>query len=222
MDSGAAGRSAGTPSRARLDGSRATQSAARRQRVACVVLAAGESRRLGTPKQLVRRRGRPLLLTAIAAVRSALPSARVIVVLGAHALRLRTLLRRRTPLVRVAHNARWRDGLATSLQRGLAAARHDSAAILVLLTDQPNVGAAALRRLLAAWQRRPTLPAAAFYSDRAGVPAILPRRSWPAIKMLHGDEGARALLRGEQGITLVDLPEASLDIDTAADLERLR
>jgi CTP:molybdopterin cytidylyltransferase MocA len=222
MDSGAAGRSAGTPSRARLDGSRATQSAARRQRVACVVLAAGESRRLGTPKQLLRRRGRPLLVSAIDAARGALPNAPIVVVLGAQALRLRTVLRRRAPAVHVTQNPRWRDGLATSLQRGLAAARHDSDAILVLLTDQPNVGAAALRRLLAAWQRRPTLPAAAFYSDRAGVPAILPRRSWPAITMLHGDEGARALLRGHEGITLVDLSEAALDIDTPADLERLR
>jgi len=187
-----------------------------------VVLAAGESRRLGTPKQLLRRRGHPLLVNAVEAARGALPNAPIVVVLGAHALRLRTVLRRRAPAVRVTQNARWRDGLATSLQRGLADVRHDADAILVLLTDQPNVDAAALQRLLSAWQRRPTLPAAALYSGRAGVPAILPRLSWPAIRALRGDEGARALLRGEHAITLVDLPEAALDIDTAADLAHLR
>ena len=187
-----------------------------------MLLAAGESRRLGTPKQLARRRGRTLLAHALTVVRAAAPGAPVVVVLGAHALRLRALLRREFPTARVAINPRWQSGLATSLQKGLAAAPRETDALLVHLVDQPDVSAAALGRLLTAWRRHPQRPAAARYSGRVGVPAILPRSTWPAIGALMGDEGARQLLRAATGLTKVDMPEAALDIDTPTDLARLR
>jgi CTP:molybdopterin cytidylyltransferase MocA len=188
-----------------------------------VLLAAGGSSRLGRPKQLVRRRLRPLLLHALAAARgSRFADEDVVVVLGAEAPRLRALLRRHAPRVRVAANALWATGLASSLRAGLAAAPRGAAAALVLLVDQPNVDAAALRRLVGAWRRRPSVPAAAYYSDRAGVPAILPRRAWREVRALAGDAGARALLRAADAITLVAMPEAALDVDTPADLARLR
>jgi CTP:molybdopterin cytidylyltransferase MocA len=200
-----------------------TKPAARaRARIACVLLAAGGSRRLGRPKQLVRRRSRPLLLGALAAARGAVADEDIVVVLGAEVLRLRALLRRAAPRVRVAPNPYWAAGLASSLRAGLAAAPRDTAAALVLLTDQPDVDQAALRRLVAAWRRRPNVPAAACYSGRGGVPAILPRRTWRALRALDGDAGARALLRGSETVTLVAMPEAELDVDTPADLARLR
>jgi CTP:molybdopterin cytidylyltransferase MocA len=185
------------------------------------VLAAGGSRRLGKPKQLVRRRTRPLLAHTLAAARSALPTAPLIVVLGSHALRLRLVVRRAGHGITV-NNPRWEDGLATSLRAGLAATPPGTRALLVLLVDQPEVGAAALRRLVRAWRRRPGVPAAACYGGHAGVPAILPRRNWRAIRALRGDSGARALLRNAPSVTLVALPEAAIDIDTPADLAALR
>jgi CTP:molybdopterin cytidylyltransferase MocA len=196
--------------------------ARKRSPVACVLLAAGGSQRLGRPKQLVRHRTRPLLLHALEAAHTALPDSPLVVVLGAHALRLRLVARRATRGAIVAQNSRWADGLASSLQAGLAATPRGTRAILVLLADQPQVGAKALRRLLAAWRRRPGVAAAAAYLGRAGVPAILPRRNWPALRALRGDSGARALLRDNAALTLVDMPEAALDIDTPADLRRLR
>ena len=193
-----------------------------RTRLACVLLAAGGSRRLGAPKQLLRRRGRSLLLHAFGAARAAAPNSPLIVVLGAHALRLRAHLRRHGAAARVVTNAGWDTGLASSLRAGLAAVPSRAQAVLVLLTDQPLVGAAALRRLIVAWRRRPSLPAAARYAGRVGVPAILPRRTLRAVRELDGDGGARALLRNAVEITLAEMPEAELDIDTPADAARLR
>jgi len=207
-----------------------TKPGARRvARVSCVLLAAGGSKRLGRPKQLVHRGNRPLLLGALAAARGALGSDHAtVVVLGAGALRLRYLLRcaaRRKPnkaaSPRVAYNALWRAGLAGSLRVGLDALPRTARAALVMVVDQPNVDAATLSRLIAAWRKRPGVPAAAHYAGHPGVPAILPRRLWHAARSLEGDVGARALLRNAPDIALVEMPEAELDVDTAEDLARL-
>lgn len=199
-----------------------TRSAATvRVEVAGVLLAAGGSRRLGFPKQLVRWRTRALLVHALRALRAALPDSPLVVVLGAQAQRLRSAARRALPAARVVTNSRWAEGLATSLQAGIAAAPRGARAILITLVDQPRVDGPALRRLLLAWRRKPGIPAAARYDGRAGVPAILPRRSWRAARSLKGDSGARGLLRAAESVTLVDLPEAALDIDTPADVARL-
>jgi molybdenum cofactor cytidylyltransferase len=203
--------------------------ARRRAGVSCVLLAAGGSTRLGRPKQLVRRGNRPLLLTALAAARGALGrDDATVIVLGAGALRLRNVLRRAetrkvngAASARVAYNALWRAGLAGSLRIGLDALPRTAGAALVTVVDQPNVDAASLRRLIAAWRKRPGVPAAAHYAGRAGVPAILPRRLWRAVRSLEGDVGARALLRGAPILRLVEMPEAELDVDTAEDLARL-
>jgi CTP:molybdopterin cytidylyltransferase MocA len=198
-----------------------TRSAARKDRVACVLLAAGGSSRLGRPKQLVRYRGVPLLRRAVAAARAVLPSAPLIFVVGAHALRVRAVLQRSRSGARVVGNALWREGMASSLRAGLAAVPAGSRAALVLLVDQPRVDAASLARLLRAWSKRRGVPAAAHYAGRVGAPAVLPRRRWRALARVDGDRGARAMLRGGGALTLVDMPEAAFDVDTAADLAAL-
>jgi CTP:molybdopterin cytidylyltransferase MocA len=198
-----------------------TRSAARHEaRSACILLAAGGSRRLGFPKQLVRRRARSLLAHALTAARAALPVGPLIVVLGAEPLRLRLAARRALPKLTVVYNARWASGLASSLKAGLAAVPSGTDAVLVTLVDQPNVDERALRRLLRAWRGRPGAAAAALYGGQPGVPAVLPRRYWRAIRALRGDAGARSLLRGGE-ITIVPMPEAELDVDTPADVARL-
>jgi molybdenum cofactor cytidylyltransferase len=200
-----------------------THSAARnRADVACILLAAGGSSRLGQPKQLARHGVQTLLQRAIAAARGALPAAPLIVVVGANAARLRAVVMRAHRPVRIVTNAHWAGGMASSLQAGIAAVPRSARAALVLVVDQPHLGTAGLARLLRAWRRRPGLPAAARYDGRAGVPAVLPRRQWRKVRGLQGDQGARALLRGSDRLTLVDIPEASFDVDTLADVEQLR
>lgn len=183
----------------------------------CLVLAAGGSSRLGQPKQLLRRGTRTLLLD-ICTIAQAIAPGRTIVVLGAHALRLRRMLSAGLSGLSFVNNSAWRNGMGGSLLAGLARVPPGCGAVLVLLCDQPAVSRDALTRLLAQWRRRPRHAAAARYGGRIGVPAVLPRRLWHELK--SGDRGARDILRAQQDLTIVDLPEAALDLDTPEDVER--
>jgi molybdenum cofactor cytidylyltransferase len=118
-------------------------------------------------------------------------------------------------------NRHWNDGIASSLRVGLAALPKGARAALIVLSDQPRVGARVLARLARAWRERPGLPVVGAYSGGIGVPAILPRRLWRRAATLRGDVGARKMLGEEARIVRVAVPEAELDIDTTDDLEKL-
>ncbi len=190
-------------------------------RLWCVVLAAGGSRRLGRPKQLLRHQGRPLLAHTVAAALDIAPG-RVLVVVGAYRQRISTMLRRHRLRTAVVVNPRWRTGLSTSLRAGLRALPTTASAAMVLLSDQPFVDRHAMRRLRAVWLREPRTPAAACWDDRVGVPAVLPRSVWTEAARAQGDNGARAMLRGMARINPVNVPEAAIDIDSPADSDLLR
>jgi molybdenum cofactor cytidylyltransferase len=186
----------------------------------CVVLAAGASSRLGRPKQLVRYKQRSLLAHAVAAAAAVAPN-RVVVVLGAGAMRLRLALRRSRQRAIYVQNRHWQEGIASSLRTGLAALPKGARAVLVVLSDQPRVSARVLARFARAWRDRPGYPVVSVYAGGIGVPAVLPRRLWRPAARLRGDVGARNMLRGEARLARIAVPEAELDIDTAADLGKL-
>jgi CTP:molybdopterin cytidylyltransferase MocA len=189
--------------------------------LAAIVLAAGGSSRLGAPKQLLRNGTEPLIVRAVLLAARA-GAEHTVVVVGAGQLRLRSTLRRHGLAPDVAANAHWQTGLASSLRTGLERVRSTAAGAMILLVDQPRVGASDLTRLVAQWRRRPSAPAAAFYSGRAGAPAILPPRCFRAAMSLEGDVGARGLLRDLGEVTHVPMPQAAFDVDTPDDAQRLR
>lgn len=124
--------------------------------------------------------------------------------------------------VRTVINAHWETGLASSLATGLRALMEIAGcdAVLVMLADQPNVDAPALKKLIAAFDSEHRIVAAA-YSGTVGVPAIFSCEHVADLMRLEGDTGAGKWLRSHPDkVTTVELPEAAADIDTIEDLER--
>lgn len=184
-----------------------------------IVLAAGASRRLGQPKQLVRLQGRPALHIVLSNAVAVAGSA-VTVVVGAHAQEL-TYLLSHSPASSVV-NKQWEEGIASSLRCGLAATPPSADAVMVLLGDQVCVTTDDLKRLLAAWNDQASMIAAASYAQGVGVPAIFPRACFSELAELRGDEGARKILkRNPDRILRVPMPNAAIDLDTPEDLQAL-
>lgn len=185
-------------------------------RLYAIVLAAGASTRFGSPKQLVRIGGRPLLHTVVSRTADVTGNA-LIVVLGAGAGELAPLLRHSPGSVVV--NRHWREGIGSSIRLGVERLPATCTGVMLVLADQAAVTRDDLRRLAGTWRRRPTLIAAALYGGSTGVPAIFPRSSFAALAALRGDSGARALLRrGADRVVRVPMPSAELDLDTPEDL----
>lgn len=181
-----------------------------------IVLAAGGSRRFGSPKQLVRIGDRPLLHLAVSRAVELCGHA-VTVVLGAHAATLAPLLRH-TPAT-VIVNRDWQEGIGGSIRAAMARLPGNCDGVLFLLADQPAVTIEDLRRLAGAWRRNPDHVAAAQYGATLGVPAIFPRELFAELAALRGDAGARLLIaRSPERVLRVAMPAASLDIDTPEDL----
>lgn len=190
-------------------------------RIGGILLAAGGSARLGTPKQhllldgvsLIRRAG--LVLTA--SVCSPL-----IAVLGAEAERSRAEIDD-LPL-QVIDNPDWQTGMSSSIKTGLhelLRIEPDLAAVVITLCDQPLVTSDHINALASHFRESGPAIVAAAYGDTFGVPALFSREMFPRLLELSGDKGARMLIRSHPDrVESVPIPEAAFDVDTPADLAR--
>lgn len=182
-----------------------------------MVLAAGQSVRMGRPKLLLVWQGKSLLRRAVEAAVAA--CRRVVVVVGPDPQRMGEELSS-LPVV-VVVNPDYAEGIATSLRRGVQAVG-DAPAALVVLADQPAVTAEHLRRLVQAYRKSGAPLAAAAYGDTVGAPAVFSQKLFPELLALEGDTGAKRVVeRHRHEAVVVHVPGAALDVDTPEDWERL-
>jgi molybdenum cofactor cytidylyltransferase len=192
------------------------------EQIAAIVLAAGGSSRLGEPKQLVRFRGETLV-GRIARVALKAGFSPVVVVVSPS-------FENAEPLTEIdCHivvNPNSSAGAASSINAGLDFLMHTTpqiSATAILLCDQPFVTPEDLARLKSSFQSDGKAIAVSEYDGNCGVPAIFSREVFGKLLKLTGDAGARFLIRKMPNeLVAVQMPSAAFDIDTPADLERLR
>jgi CTP:molybdopterin cytidylyltransferase MocA len=172
-----------------------------------LVLAAGASRRFGSPKQLATVSGTALVNLPIRALRAG-GLTRVFVVLGSSADQVADVLEDGEPVICTD----WSAGMSASLRCGIAAAAAAGAdRVVVALGDQPDLSPAAVSRVLA--QRAPADIVRASYRGVPGHPTVLSAATFDAVAELRGDAGAR-MLRGFRTVTVAcDGAGSDEDID---------
>jgi molybdenum cofactor cytidylyltransferase len=196
---------------------------ARAPRIAALVLAAGQSRRMGQVNKLMAEvDGVPMVRRVVDAALAAQTDS-VTVVTGHQPDRVRAALAGRE--MAFTHNPDYADGLSTSLKRGLAALPPDIDGVVVCLGDMPRVTAGQIDRLIAAFDplegRAVCVPTA---RGKRGNPVLWAARFIPEMMTLHGDVGAKHLV-GDYPELVVEVEMADdgvlLDVDTPDALARV-
>ena len=190
--------------------------------IAALVLAAGRAVRMGSPKLLLPVGGETLLTRVLRAARASRCDD-VLVVVGAGAEEITVVAREAG--ARPVLNPRYAEGMGTSVAAGVAALPEDCEAAVVMLGDQPFVGAGVIDALIDAYRETGRPLVASRYGTVRGAPMLIGRALFDEARALDGDVGARVLLRRHPELVAeVDVGQgpASWDVDTPDDLERVR
>lgn len=183
-----------------------------------LILAGGASTRLGRPKQLLPFQGKSLLHNVLEKTRRV--SHRVHVVLGAHSQLIMEDLRG-YPLL-IHHNARWEQGISSSIRNGVSHVPTTSSGVLIVLTDQPLIPLSHFQQIQEAWREKTHGIIASSYGQRYGVPALFSAKYFPLLQSLQGDKGMRDFFqRFEDDIKAIPCEMALHDIDTPDDVTRI-
>ena len=183
--------------------------------IAIVLLAAGKSSRMGSPKQLLDFHGQPLVRhAALAALGSQCRP--VIIVCGAFEEMVRAALSDLP--VTIAPNPLWEKGIGTSIQAGLSALPETASAAILTLGDLPLLTAATYDHLASLHRGTGKPIVAAEYAETVGVPVLFARSAFGDLMRLQPDQGCKGIiLRNSAEAIRMACPEAEVDVDTPVD-----
>ena len=185
-----------------------------------VLLAAGESRRMGYPKPLLKIGGQTFIEHIADTMLAVVP--RLVIVIGAHRDRVRAAIPRDARIA-IVENPNYSRGQLSSLKVGLGAIQPDAVGALVHLGDHPMVCVGTFRAIVDSYNRTRKPIAIARANGRRGHPLIFDRAMFTELLSAPEEEGARHVVNADASrVAYVDLddPGINLDLDTPADLAR--
>lgn len=184
---------------------------------AVIVLAAGGSRRLGRPKQLLLRDGETLVHRTARLALDTAPD-RLLVVCGGYAEEVGTALQDLP--IELLINTNWQDGLGSSLRVAASALARHPGPTLILSCDQPALDASHLHRLLDLAQDTPSGCGATVHGGRIGIPVVVSAPVLRTAYSLRGDHGLGEVLNAfpREGLAMMVAPELQDDLDTEDDV----
>lgn len=191
-----------------------------------IVLAGGDSTRMGTPKAVLPdASGRPFVARLVNTFRAAGIEEVVVVTGASHELIVAALERDAAPLPHVVRNSDPSRGQLSSLWTGLDALQHLALdAVLMTPVDVPMVKEDTVRAVVEAWRRRRPPVARPVMGDRHGHPVLFDRALFVELRRAPLAEGAKAVVHGHEDQLLnieVDDEGCLTDVDTRADYDAL-
>jgi molybdenum cofactor cytidylyltransferase len=191
-----------------------------KQHLEGVILAAGESRRMGYPKPLLDIGGRTFIEHIAETMLAVVP--RLVIVIGAHRKRVRAAIPHDARIA-IVENPNYAQGQLSSLQAGLDALQPDAAGALVHLGDHPLVRVETFQAIVD-WYNRSGKPIVIARDDgHRGHPLIFDRAIFGELRSAPEEEGARYVVNADASrVAYVDRqdPGINLDLDTPSDLAR--
>jgi molybdenum cofactor cytidylyltransferase len=188
-------------------------------RIAIIILAAGSSSRLGTPKQLLIRQGKTLI-RRIVEMANALNFGKPMVVTGSGS---EAIIASLTGLpIEVILNDEWKEGIASSIRAGIrkiVGKGYDGA--LILVCDQPRLESDTLKRVTEAFDPGKTSLVCCCYKGEPGVPALFASSYFDQLLELKGDRGAKHIIQAAEDRIMIDFEAGADDIDLPGDLHLL-
>jgi molybdenum cofactor cytidylyltransferase len=187
--------------------------------ISIIILAAGASKRLGIPKQLLPYKG-TTLLRHIVQIATASKAENVFVVVGSQADDMKSQFFKTS--VTPIYNADWNEGMGSSIRRGVQSVPPHTEAVVILVCDQPQVTTNLLDTIIDAYVRTKKPVIACRYGETVGVPALFDRSLFAELEQLRGDRGAKSIIDLHASERMViDFPEGVIDIDTDEDYKRI-
>lgn len=189
---------------------------------AVVIIAAGESKRLGSPKQLLLLDKDTMLNRLIKMVQKAVDFP-IYLVLGANAEKIKAQLPNTN--LNIVENNEWQEGMGSSIRIGVQAVI-DSAnkydGVLILVCDQPHLSETAIKDLISLQANKKSSITASFYANIAGTPALFHQTAFSDLLALKGDQGAKRIIQQrDQELAKLQFEMGVLDIDTPEDYQQL-
>ncbi len=185
-----------------------------------ILLAAGQSKRMGRPKQLLQVGGKSLLQHSIQVALQANVDP-VILVTGAQAGLIEGEIH--DAKINIVENVEWEEGLASSIRCGINALLEiapDVEQAICMVCDQPFVSASLLNELIDASVNTGSEIVACAYGNTVGTPVLFSKNYFPELLQLQGDGGAKKILKKYgDAVGTISFPEGNVDIDTPQDYE---
>jgi molybdenum cofactor cytidylyltransferase len=189
---------------------------------AIIILAAGNSSRFGSAKQLLHFNNKTLLQHVIDEAVNA-GAEPIVVVTGANAEDITKKIHHEN--VEIVYNENWQQGLASGIVAGVQKVitlNNDVEKIIIAVCDQPFVSSALFKQLYQTQNEGMHHIVASAYADTIGTPVLFTQKYFDALLSLTGDEGAKKILKTHaDDVATIDFPQGAIDIDTKKDYEDL-
>jgi molybdenum cofactor cytidylyltransferase len=190
--------------------------------IGLIVLAAGASTRMGTPKQLLLYQGRSFVRHTVEVAVASICQP-IIIVLGANAQRIKPEVSHFP--VQIVENQQWSEGMSSSIRVGieaLNAVNPELEAVAIALCDQPFISSQIINQLVEAYYLTGKPIVACEYAGTLGVPALFSRTLFPELMALKTSQGAKQIInKHRHEVVGVPFPEGAIDIDTPEDYDQL-
>lgn len=190
--------------------------------IAVIILAAGRSARLGSPKQLLSYRGKTLLQHSIDTALESMAS-QILVVLGSKKDSIKKEIEQTQ--IFILENSSWESGMASSISCGITNLQiiaPESEAVILMVCDQPFVNAKLLNNLITKHKDSKQSIVASSYANTLGTPALFHKSLFVELLALQGESGAKSLIKKyNQRVGFVSFDQGSIDIDTRENYRNL-